>query len=126
MDEDYMCPNCVTPWKCNGPHLMGESVMEIGDDLPSGETEVSLELEEAMFCAKLGLEVVLYCNIYGVSTSEVKELIRERGEYLSQEPDPDGGTFTGLHLNSIPEPSQESVTKGLTGYDTSMKGEWWE
>lgn len=21
MDEDDMCPNCVTPWKCNGPHL---------------------------------------------------------------------------------------------------------
>ena len=20
--EDYMCPNCVTPWKCNGPHIM--------------------------------------------------------------------------------------------------------
>lgn len=20
-DED-MCPNCVTPWKCNGPHLL--------------------------------------------------------------------------------------------------------
>lgn len=20
-DPDYMCPNCVTPWKCNGPHL---------------------------------------------------------------------------------------------------------
>ena len=19
--DDYMCPNCVTPWKCNGPHL---------------------------------------------------------------------------------------------------------
>jgi hypothetical protein len=19
--EDAMCPNCVTPWKCNGPHL---------------------------------------------------------------------------------------------------------
>jgi hypothetical protein len=19
-DPDYMCPNCVTPWKCNGPH----------------------------------------------------------------------------------------------------------
>ena len=17
----YMCPNCVTPWKCNGPHI---------------------------------------------------------------------------------------------------------
>jgi len=20
-DPDYMCPNCVTPWKCNGPHI---------------------------------------------------------------------------------------------------------
>lgn len=20
-DDDGMCPNCVTPWKCNGPHL---------------------------------------------------------------------------------------------------------
>jgi len=19
--DDDMCPNCVTPWKCNGPHL---------------------------------------------------------------------------------------------------------
>jgi hypothetical protein len=21
-EEGDMCPNCVTPWKCNGPHLM--------------------------------------------------------------------------------------------------------
>lgn len=21
MVEDYMCPNCVKPWKCNGPHI---------------------------------------------------------------------------------------------------------
>jgi hypothetical protein len=21
MYDDDMCPNCVTPWKCNGPHL---------------------------------------------------------------------------------------------------------
>lgn len=19
-EDDYACPNCVTPWKCNGPH----------------------------------------------------------------------------------------------------------
>ena len=19
--HEYMCPNCVTPWKCNGPHI---------------------------------------------------------------------------------------------------------
>lgn len=24
-DSDRMCPNCVTPWKCNGPHLNDET-----------------------------------------------------------------------------------------------------
>jgi len=19
--SEYLCPNCLTPWKCNGPHL---------------------------------------------------------------------------------------------------------
>ena len=23
-DPEYMCPNCVTPWKCNGPHIPEE------------------------------------------------------------------------------------------------------
>lgn len=23
-DDDNMCPNCVTPWKCNGPHILKE------------------------------------------------------------------------------------------------------
>ena len=25
-EADKMCPNCVTPWKCNGPHLTQETV----------------------------------------------------------------------------------------------------
>lgn len=35
MDEDYMCPNCVTPWKCNGPHLMENdmNLITITEDL---------------------------------------------------------------------------------------------
>jgi hypothetical protein len=20
-EDEYLCPNCVTPWKCNGPHI---------------------------------------------------------------------------------------------------------
>jgi hypothetical protein len=24
-EADNMCPNCVTPWKCNGPHLVMET-----------------------------------------------------------------------------------------------------
>lgn len=23
-DVEQMCPNCLTPWKCNGPHLPDE------------------------------------------------------------------------------------------------------
>lgn len=22
LEDDDMCPNCVTPWKCNGPHKL--------------------------------------------------------------------------------------------------------
>lgn len=25
LDDDGMCPNCVTPWKCNGPHLAADA-----------------------------------------------------------------------------------------------------
>lgn len=25
--EDYMCPNCVTPWKCNGPHIPDDALL---------------------------------------------------------------------------------------------------
>ena len=28
-EVDNMCPNCVTPWKCNGPHLSEQTVDEI-------------------------------------------------------------------------------------------------
>jgi len=29
MSEDEMCLNCVTPWKCNGPHILeGDNEMD--------------------------------------------------------------------------------------------------
>ena len=28
----YMCPNCVTPWKCNGPHIAEERSMSAFTD----------------------------------------------------------------------------------------------
>ena len=24
-EADDMCPNCCTPWKCNGPHIMEQT-----------------------------------------------------------------------------------------------------
>lgn len=40
-EADNMCPNCITPWKCNGPHLSGETVAafrnaETRDEVRSG------------------------------------------------------------------------------------------
>jgi hypothetical protein len=28
-DPDYMCPNCVTPWKCNGPHISEDDRVQV-------------------------------------------------------------------------------------------------
>lgn len=35
MDPDTMCPNCVTPWKCNGPHTPATT----GADYPTERRE---------------------------------------------------------------------------------------
>jgi hypothetical protein len=108
------------------------------DDDDSKEQNVNLDLEEALYCAKIGLEVLLYCNLADIPTTELPELIRLRGEYLKQEPDPDGDSFTGLDLNNIPEPNKEmkkmreeyvAVRKAQaekSGYEHGVEGEWWE
>ena len=28
MSDEYMCPFCVNPWKCNGPHIEPEDMVE--------------------------------------------------------------------------------------------------
>lgn len=47
-DEDDMCPNCVTPWKCNGPHLMEKTMTERKEYWrmldPDQKAQVAIEL----------------------------------------------------------------------------------
>jgi len=31
VDDEYMCPNCVTPWRCNGPHIPEELALNLLD-----------------------------------------------------------------------------------------------
>ena len=44
--DEYMCPNCVTPWKCNGPHIPAALPADErcprcgGRGLPSGHRHV--------------------------------------------------------------------------------------
>ena len=43
--EDDMCPNCVTPWKCNGPHEStgGASVSERAQSDKLGQAETKTD-----------------------------------------------------------------------------------
>jgi hypothetical protein len=38
-----MCPNCVTPWKCNGPHL--DAAPQASSNLPAGTREDGADTE---------------------------------------------------------------------------------
>jgi hypothetical protein len=77
-----------------------ENLLKNDDD--SKEQNVNLDIEEALYCAKIGLEVLLYCNLADIPTTELPELIRLRGEYLKQEPDTEDNYFS-----NIPEPNEE-------------------
>jgi hypothetical protein len=35
---EYMCPNCVTPWKCNGPHIPESSAAQVPSQKGTDET----------------------------------------------------------------------------------------
>jgi len=48
--------------------------------------EITLEEENVLVCCKLGVELLLHCDLAGISTNEAFELIIKRGEYLMQEP----------------------------------------
>jgi hypothetical protein len=48
--------------------------------------EITLEEEAALVCCRLGVELLLHCDLAGISTDEAFELIIKRGEYLMQEP----------------------------------------
>ena len=69
--------------------------MEIGNDLEDSTTEVSLDLKEALYCTKIGLETILRCHMAGIPTTDLPEMIRLRGEYLAQEPDDEVDTHYG-------------------------------
>lgn len=54
-----MCPNCVTPWKCNGPHLSDETVAArragppVAPDLDALEAALRALDEEAKSARRL-------------------------------------------------------------------------
>jgi hypothetical protein len=48
-EADDMCPNCLTPWKCNGPHLSDQTPYAL-----SGQREKDLEEGMNAFVTRLG------------------------------------------------------------------------
>lgn len=49
---DYMCPYCVTPWKCNGPHIYE-------DDLPQYNADMRVAYEQGLEDARDAVDVAL-------------------------------------------------------------------
>jgi hypothetical protein len=54
-----------------------------------GSATYSFETDEttAKSFAEFGLKVNLYCAVFGVDREDLFHMIKERGEYLSQDPD---------------------------------------
>ena len=65
--EDEMCPNCVTPWKCNGPHILE------GDNEMNEHVSKWRELDEEQKAIAIELLTELI--------EEVDQYIKVWGEY---------------------------------------------
>ena len=57
-------------------------------DHEDGSATYTFDMTKAMSeeCGGLGIKLILYCGIAGISTNEAFDLIIKRGEYLMQEP----------------------------------------
>ena len=104
--EDEMCPNCVTPWKCNGPHILEgdneveeeETVNKIGriqfveeTVAEDGSSLMTFEIDAAAtkLISSVGLRFIVTCAAYDLDLEDGFKAISDRGEYLQQEPDGD-------------------------------------
>ena len=80
--EDDMCPNCVTPWKCNGPHEStgGASVSERARELLAGAYRVHGHFEYADILLNKPLVGEDYIAAYAIEQA----LTQQRGECVAE------------------------------------------
>lgn len=85
MSEDYMCPFCVTPWKCNGPHIdeyeldsfnlyVEDAIAAAGATSKLSHTTIAELLRSNMFDAQRGGTVLM--NVDDM-IEEVADIIME-------------------------------------------------
>lgn len=101
--EDEMCPNCVTPWKCNGPHILEgdneveeeETVNKIGriefveeKTKEDGSSLMTFEIDDAAskLIEEIGLRFLVTCAAYDLDLEDAFNAVSDRGEYLQQKP----------------------------------------
>lgn len=46
---DYMCPFCVTPWKCNGPHILVDEMLNFQTYMDDVAADVLTEAIQAVY-----------------------------------------------------------------------------
>lgn len=106
--EDEMCPNCVTPWKCNGPHESpaAASVSERARELLAAECENSGFRDQAEDL-RAGL---ILGGLPGVALRALEQaLTQQRGSVWPLNTKPENGwTFDPGFLDEIKTRAEQS------------------
>ena len=116
--EDDMCPNCVTPWKCNGPHEStgGASVSERARELLAGAYRVHGHFEYADILLNKPLVGEDYIAAYAIEQA----LTQQRGEPVAwrfvtenRRHGPQRGHWRDVKDAGMP-PQSEDLADGVT------------
>lgn len=107
-EADNMCPNCVTPWKCNGPHLAEQTVAAKRSTLDAarsgdGGIDVAGRIEE--------LETALNDGAIGAMRYAARRLDAIEGERTTAtDLRADADKLEAILLRATPSPSQSEDT----------------
>lgn len=102
-DDDYMCPNCVTPWRCNGPHW---------EEPPQWEGDVRSMVEDRRFrLVLIDPEVFLALfKSHKVDGGELVSNLPADARVLGWEEGTFGNTLNFLVWSASFEPLEETAT----------------
>lgn len=76
--DQPMCPNCVTPWKCNGPHMTAPSeTPQTGKQAGSSIVVGSEFAQSQAECERLRHDIARHIQITTDQQQEIERLNKE-------------------------------------------------
>lgn len=75
-DDEYMCPFCVTPWKCNGPHIPEDELREFTGYMD----DVREDLRQTLLSGILDLPLISVDGVNYIRRSDVVDICEGRND----------------------------------------------